>query len=202
MTEQEKRQATLDEETAANEAVSESGANETAQADGGTAEPEGAETEAAEGESTLARQLEEQRKLADENYQRYLRAQADFDNFRRRSRQEKEEFAKYASAKLIEQLLPVVDNFERALAAAKDSQDYEALLKGVDMIYRQLDQALAQEGLERIESVGQPFNPEIHQAIMRVESEEHEEGTVLEELQKGYKLKDKVIRPAMVKVSG
>ncbi|RKN79083.1 nucleotide exchange factor GrpE [Paenibacillus ginsengarvi] len=161
-----------------------------------------AAAEAAAEVSAERRELEEQRKLADEHYQRYLRTQADFDNFRRRSRQEKEDFAKYASGKLIEQLLPIVDNFERAIAVSKDNSDHEALLKGVDMIFRQFDAVLAAEGLQRIESVGQPFNPEFHQAIMQVESEEHEEGTVVEEVQKGYMLKDKVLRPSMVKVSG
>jgi molecular chaperone GrpE len=146
-------------------------------------------------------EVEELRKQVDENQQRYLRVQADFDNFRRRSRQEKEDFAKYASLKLIEQLLPVVDNFERALTSSKDTNDFEALVKGLDMTFRQLENLLAQEGLTPIEAVGQPFNPEYHQAIMQVESEEHEEGIVIEEIQKGYILKDKVVRPAMVKVS-
>jgi molecular chaperone GrpE len=152
-------------------------------------------------EAATDTRLEEMRKQADENQQRYLRVQADFDNFRRRSRLEKEDFAKYASLKLIEQLLPVVDNFERALSSSKDTKDFEALVKGLDMTFRQLDQLLAQEGLTPIEAVGQPFNPEFHQAIMQVESEEHEEGIVVEEIQKGYLLKDKVVRPAMVKVS-
>jgi molecular chaperone GrpE len=171
------------------------------------AEPAEAESQtetdnAAEAEpDPIALQLEELRKQADDNYQRYLRTQADFDNFRRRARQEKEDFIKYASLKLIEQLLPVVDNFGRALAASKDNRDFDALLKGLDMTYRQLDQVLAQEGLTPIEAVGQPFNPELHQAVMQVESEEYGEGIVVEELQKGYMLKDKVIRPAMVKVS-
>lgn len=146
-------------------------------------------------------ELELAQKLADENYQRFLRVQADFDNFRRRSRQEKEEFAKYASSKLIEQLLPVVDNFERALATMKETTDTESLLKGIDMIFRLLSQVLEQEGLTPIEAVGQPFNPEFHQAIMTVESAEHEEGTVLEEIQKGYNLKEKILRPTVVKVS-
>lgn len=209
MTEHEKRQATLDAEeetikvgeetTAEPQSASEDAGLETAEATAGD-NADGQETP--EGAVALERQLEEQRKLADEHYQRYLRTQADFDNFRRRSRQEKEDFAKYASGKLIEQLLPIVDNFERALSASKDNKDYEALQKGVDMIYRQLDQVLVQEGLQPIESVGQPFNPEYHQAIMQVESDEHEEGIVLEEMQKGYKLKDKVLRVAMVKVSG
>jgi molecular chaperone GrpE len=146
-------------------------------------------------------ELEVALKLADDNYQKYLRAQADFDNFRRRSRQEKEEFAKYASSKLIEQLLPVVDSFERALATGKETTDTDALFKGVDMIFRMLSQVLEQEGLKSIEAVGQPFNPDFHQAIMTVESDEHEEGIVIEEIQKGYNLKDKILRPSMVKVS-
>jgi molecular chaperone GrpE len=160
-----------------------------------------AEKVAQEQVSEVELELGQLRKESEENYQRYLRAQADFDNFRRRSRQEKEEFAKYASLKVIEQLLPVVDNLERALIAGKDGNDYEAFLKGVEMISRQLDQTLANEGLQAMNAVGQPFNPEFHQAIMQVESEEHEEGIVVEEVQKGYLLKDKVLRPAMVKVS-
>lgn len=147
-------------------------------------------------------ELEALRKQADENLERYLRAQADFDNFRRRTRQEKEDFAKYASSKLVEQLLPVLDNFERAIQSSKDSKDFDSLLKGIEMTFRQFDQVLEQEGLKRMDAVGQPFNPEYHQAIMQVESEEHEEGAVVEELQKGYMFKDKVIRPAMVKVKG
>ncbi|CAM3115124.1 nucleotide exchange factor GrpE [Paenibacillus lupini] len=146
--------------------------------------------------------LEELEKLAEENQQRYLRAQADFDNFRRRTQKEKEDLAQYASMKLIGQLLPVVDNFERAVSAATANQDFDALAKGVDMIFRQLEQTLQQEGLKAMEAVGEAFNPEFHQAIMTVESDEHEEGIVVEEVQKGYILKDRVLRPAMVKVSG
>ncbi|CAG7634662.1 nucleotide exchange factor GrpE [Paenibacillus allorhizosphaerae] len=157
--------------------------------------------EASEPQDAVRQELEQLKKQAEENQQRYLRAQADFDNFRRRTIKEKEDFAKYASLKLIEQLLPVVDNFERALAASKDNKDQEALAKGVDMIFRQLDQVLAGEGLQAMSAVGTPFNPEFHQAIMQVESEEYEEGIVVEEVQKGYMLKDKVLRPAMVKVS-
>jgi molecular chaperone GrpE len=163
------------------------------------------EAEVIEGEVEVidaqALALEASRKLADENHERYMRVQADYDNFRRRSRQEKEDFAKYASSKLIEQLLPIVDNFERALAASQSVKDFDILIKGIEMTAKQLDQVLASEGLKSIESVNQPFNPEYHQAIMQVESAEHEEGVIVEEVQKGYILKDKVIRPAMVKVS-
>ncbi|MNN74143.1 heat shock protein GrpE [compost metagenome] len=138
----------------------------------------------------------------EEHKQRLLRTQADFDNFRRRTQKEKEELGKYASAKLITELLPVVDNFERALSTTSDNAEIASYAKGVEMILRQFEGILQAEGLTAMETVGQPFNPEYHQAIMQVESEDHEEGIVVEELQKGYLLKDKVLRPAMVKVSG
>ena len=170
------------------------------------------EAEAAEGSGSFTAEEageaasgnEEYRKLqelADEHQARTLRVQADFDNFRRRTQKEKEELAQYATSKLVTELLPVLDNFERALATAPASADSEAFTKGVNMIFRQLDGVLKSQGLTAMESVGQPFNPEYHQAIMQVESEEHEEGIVTEEVQKGYLLKDKVLRPAMVKVS-
>jgi molecular chaperone GrpE len=138
---------------------------------------------------------------AEESYQKYLRAQADFDNFRRRTQKEKEDQAKYASLSVIEQLLPALDNFERALTASKGAQDAESLAKGVEMVLRQMEQVLGAEGLETIPTVGEAFDPTVHQAVMQEESDEFESGTVIAELQKGYKLKDKVIRPAMVKVS-
>ncbi|GMK41385.1 hypothetical protein PCCS19_44410 [Paenibacillus sp. CCS19] len=146
--------------------------------------------------------IAELERQVEEHQQRYLRAQADFDNFRRRTTKEREELAQYATMKLITQLLPVVDNFERATSAAKQNNDFEALSKGVDMVSRQFNQILEQEGLKPMVSVGEPFNPEYHQAVMQEQSADHEEGIVLEELQKGYMLKDKVLRPAMVKVSG
>ncbi len=146
--------------------------------------------------------IAELQRQADDNHSRYLRAQADFDNFRRRTVKEKEELTQYASLKLITQLLPVMDNFERALQNGGESAETESFAKGVDMIYRQLSQVLEAEGLKPMEAVGQPFDPEMHQAIMQVESDEYEEGIVVEAIQTGYWLKDKVIRPAMVKVSG
>jgi len=139
---------------------------------------------------------------ADDQTQRLLRAQADFDNFRRRTQKEKEDLAKYASAQLITDLIPVIDNFERAMATKPDHPELESFGKGIDMIFRQLSDVLKSAGLTTMETVGQPFNPEFHQAVMQVESDEHEEGIIVEELQKGYVLKDKVLRPAMVKVSG
>ncbi|WP_410767957.1 nucleotide exchange factor GrpE [Fontibacillus sp. BL9] len=147
-------------------------------------------------------ELDQLRAEAEEHKQRLLRTQADFDNFRRRTVKEKEELGKYASAKLITELLPVIDNFERALSTTADNAEISSYTKGVEMIFRQLEGILKAEGLTPMESVGTPFNPDFHQAIMQVESDEYEEGTVVEEVQKGYLLKDKVLRPAMVKVSG
>jgi len=178
----------------------------TAQADEQSAEAGGETSETATGEEQpddpVARQLAELTKQAEENYNRYLRVQADFDNYRRRTQREKEELVQYASQKLVGQLLPVLDNFERAMQVGAESEEQQSFYKGMDMIRRQLLQVLEGEGLRIMEAVGVPFDPELHQAVMRVESEEHEEGIVVEVLQNGYWLKDKVLRPAMVKVSG
>ncbi|AUS27657.1 nucleotide exchange factor GrpE [Paenibacillus sp. P2(2022)] len=152
----------------------------------------------AEEENTEVAKL---RAEAEEHQQRFLRAQADFDNFRRRTLKEKEDLAKYASMKLVTELVPVLDNFERALATASQGAESESFTKGVEMIFRQFESVLQAEGVTAMNAVGQPFNPDFHQAIMQVESEEHDEGIVVEEVQKGYMLKDKVLRPAMVKVS-
>jgi molecular chaperone GrpE len=200
----EEPQASSPAEDAADEAGS-AGADRTdaesfAEPSSESGEGDAAEAGAQEQEAVLA-EIEALRRQAEETHQRMLRVQADFDNFRRRTRQEKEEMAKYASLTLITQLLPVLDNFERAMAASRQSDDVEALAKGIEMVYRQLFQVLEQEGLKPIEAVGQPFNPEFHEAVMREDSGEHGEDTVIEELQKGYMLKDKVIRPSMVKVS-
>lgn len=150
----------------------------------------------------IARQLTELTQQAEDHYNRYLRVQADFDNFRRRTQREKEELAQYASLKLVEQLLPVLDNFERAMQVGAEGEEQQSFFKGMDMIRRQLLQVLEAEGLRAMEAVGEAFDPELHQAVMRVESEDHEEGIVVEVMQTGYWLKDKVLRPAMVKVSG
>lgn len=147
----------------------------------------------------LQQQLAEKTALAEDYYNRMLRCQADFDNFRRRTRQEREDLLKYASEKLIIELLPVLDNFERALAAADNQgQDFAS---GVQMIHRQMQDVLAKEGLQVIAAVGEEFDPNRHEAVMQVESNDLVENTVAEEMLKGYMLQGKVIRPAMVKVA-
>ncbi|MCR6110373.1 nucleotide exchange factor GrpE [Bacillus sp. A301a_S52] len=141
-----------------------------------------------------------ERKLADAT-NRILRIQADYDNFRRRTKQEKESAAKYRSQSLAEKLLPALDNFERGMMITPQEEETKSLLQGMEMVYRQLKDALVEEGIEPIETVGKPFDPHYHQAVMQVENDEFESNVVVEEMQKGYQLKDKVIRPAMVKVN-
>ncbi len=132
---------------------------------------------------------------------RYLRLQADFDNFRRRTRLDQEASQKYRAQKLITDLLPAIDNFERAMKIEADNEQTKSLLQGMDMVYRSLLDALKSEGVELIESVGKEFDPHQHQAVMQGEDENYGSNIVTDEFQKGYLLKDRVIRPAMVKVN-
>ncbi|WP_420491265.1 nucleotide exchange factor GrpE [Neobacillus drentensis] len=132
---------------------------------------------------------------------RYLRLQADFDNFRRRTRLDQEASQKYRAQKLITDLLPAIDNFERAMKIEADNEQTKSLLQGMDMVYRSLLDALKSEGVELIESVGKEFDPHLHQAVMQSEDENYGSNIVTDEFQKGYLLNDRVIRPAMVKVN-
>ncbi|MGG3563805.1 nucleotide exchange factor GrpE [Neobacillus rhizosphaerae] len=132
---------------------------------------------------------------------RYLRLQADFDNFRRRTRLDLEASEKYRAQKLITDLLPALDNFERAMQIEADNEQTKALLQGMDMVYRNLVDALKKEGVEPIEAVGKEFDPHQHQAVMQGEDENFGSNIVTDEFQKGYLLKDRVIRPSMVKVN-
>jgi molecular chaperone GrpE len=172
-------------------------AEETGRAAGETGRT--AEETSAEAEETGAA-AEDPRQKADEYYAALQRLQAEFDNFRKRTRKEKEDMAKYGAERLIVKLLPVMDNLGRALEASAQTQDFSSLCQGMEMIYRQLGKVLEDEGLAPIEAVGQPFDPNLHEALLREESAQ-EENTVLAELEKGYFLKGKVIRPSRVKVS-
>lgn len=137
----------------------------------------------------------------DETENKMLRAQADFDNFRRRSRLDQEAAQKYRAQSLVTEIIPALDNFERALQIEADNDQTKTLLQGVNMVYNQLVQALQSEGVEAIKAVGEQFDPHLHQAVMQVEDENFDSNSVIEELQKGYTLKDRVIRPSMVKVN-
>jgi molecular chaperone GrpE len=132
---------------------------------------------------------------------RYLRLQADFDNFRRRTRLDIEAGEKYKAQKLVTELLPVLDNFERGLKIEADNEQTKSLLQGMEMVYRSLVDALKKEGVESIDAVGKEFDPNFHQAVMQGEDEDFGSNIVTEEFQKGYMLKDRLIRPSMVKVN-
>lgn len=154
------------------------------------------DSETTELEAELAKVQQEK----EEVYQRLLRTQAEFDNYKKRSLKEREAERKYKAQDLVTELLPAIDNFERALQVEITDVN-KNLLDGISMVYRQLVDALKSQGVEPIEAVGKEFDPNIHQAVMRVEEEGFEPNTVVEELQKGYMMKDRVIRPAMVKVN-
>lgn len=136
-----------------------------------------------------------------ETENRLLRLQADFDNNRRRVQLDRQAAEKYRSQSLVSDILPALDSFERAMKVEVNDEQSKALLQGMEMVLRQLTEALLKEGVEVIEAVGKAFDPNLHQAVMQVEEPSLESNIVVEEFQKGYKLKDRVIRPSMVKVN-
>jgi len=166
---------------------------------------ESADIDKTEGLEEQLRQAEENNnqlaKKLEEAENRLLRLQADFDNFRRRTRLDAEASEKYRAQSLISDLLPALDNFERALKVETEDEQTKSLLQGMEMVYKGLLDALKKEGVEPIESVGKEFDPHLHQAVMQAEDENYGPNTVIDEFQKGYILKDRVIRPSMVKVT-
>lgn len=129
---------------------------------------------------------------------RLLRARAEFDNARRRAERERSDFLQYAGMELVRDLLPVLDDFERALKTETADRHYA---KGVELIYQRLAEALKKMGLETIETARQKFDPNLHQAVERVETEEAQDQSILGEFQRGYNFKGKLLRPAMVRVA-
>ncbi|GAF17975.1 LOW QUALITY PROTEIN: heat shock protein GrpE [Bacillus sp. JCM 19046] len=136
-----------------------------------------------------------------ETKERLARVRADYENFRRRTKDEKEAQAKYRAQSFIEKLLPALDNFERALSVEPQNEEAKTLLQGMEMVNRQIQEALANEGVEVIPTKGEMFDPHLHQAVMQVEEDGYESNQIVDELQKGYQLKDRVIRHSMVKVN-
>lgn len=138
-----------------------------------------------------------------EMQQRYVRLQADFANFKKRTANEKLQISELVKMEVLANVLPVMDNFERALQVPQDkmADDVKSFIDGYEMIYKQLLGVLEKEGVAKIDAVGKPFDPNFHQAVMRVESDEYENDTVVEVLQDGYLLGEKTLRPAMVKVA-
>jgi molecular chaperone GrpE len=139
----------------------------------------------------------------EEMKQKYLRLQADFTNFKKRTAGEKLQISEVVKMDVLSEILPILDNFERALQVPQEgaSDDMKSFLDGYQMIYNQLITALQKEGLQKMEAVGKPFDPNYHQAVMRVPSDEYEDDVVVEVLQAGYLLGEKTLRPAMVKVA-
>jgi len=159
------------------------------------------ETGAAEAESQLAAVTAERDRLAAENSElqdRMLRARAEFDNFRRRAERERSEYLQFASMDAVRSILPVLDDFERALQVETSDKEYA---RGVELIYNRLSEILRRSGLEPIETAGKLFDPNIHEAVQRVETEDAEDQAILDVLQKGYNFKGKLLRPAWVKVA-
>lgn len=162
---------------------------------------ESAESAASEETETEVDEVSALKAEVEAEQNKYLRLLADYDNFKRRAQKDRQDAEKFRAQSLLADLLPVLDNFERALSVETKSEESASLLKGVEMVQKSLLEAVKREGLEEIKAVGEPFDPNFHQAVMQEKDENAEPGAVLMELQKGYTLKGRVLRPAMVKVN-
>ena len=145
-------------------------------------------------------ELEQKAAKAEENWDRLVRTTADFDNFKKRAAREKQEAIKFANEALLKKLIPVLDHFDMALAAVQPGQDAAAqsLQKGISMVYQQLRGALAEAGLEEVDAEGKPFDPNLHEAVSQRETIDMPEGQVVQQLRKGYKLRERLLRAASV----
>lgn len=148
----------------------------------------------------LEKELDDSKKKEEDVYARLLRLSAEFDNYKKRTTREKEALYIDVTVDTLKEILPIVDNFERALSV-KNCDDVAVLKKGLDMVYRQFIETLTQIGVETIDAVGNEFDPNLHNAVIHVEDENYGSNEVVEELQKGYKIKDKIIRHSYVKVA-
>ena len=148
----------------------------------------------------MQQQLEEARAQGDEHLRAWQRAAADFSNYRRRTDEERETLARFANAALISRLLAVLDDFDRALEHVPQDA-HEGWVDGVRLVERKLRSVLESEGLTPIETVGQPFDPNVHEAVVHEETADHPDNQVIGELQRGYRLHDRVLRPALVRVA-
>lgn len=153
-------------------------------------------------EPSLEEQLGDMQAQSQKNYDLYLRAVADLENYRKRAQREKEDLGRFANEKLLREVLPIKDNLERAVDHARAQEsDANALLEGVEMTLGILSKTLEQFGVTAIESIGEPFDPAKHEAMGQMESEEHPPNTVVQEMQKGYFLNDRLLRPALVMIA-
>ncbi|EKU49921.1 nucleotide exchange factor GrpE [Staphylococcus massiliensis] len=146
-------------------------------------------------------EIEQLKKEVDEKEDQFLRLRAEFENYKRRIQKENETLKKYQSQQVLTDILPTLDNLERALQIEGSDESFQSLKKGVQMVYDSLGKALEENGMEVIETTGHEFDPNVHQAVMQDDNSEYDSGIVTAELQKGYKLKERVLRAAMVKVN-
>lgn len=182
------------------EKVAEDAAKEKVDEAKGTAADEGADKKAPDAKDAAAKaEADKAAKLQ----QQFVRLQADFANYKKRTAAEKLQISEVVKMDVITNILPVIDNFERALQVPQDkvADDVKSFIDGYEMIYKQLLGVLEKEGVTKIDAVGKPFDPNYHQAVMRVPSDEYDDDVVVEVLQEGYLLGDKTLRPAMVKVA-
>lgn len=136
-----------------------------------------------------------------ENEEKYLRLYAEFENYKRRIQKENQTMKAYKAQDVLNDILPTIDNIERALQIEGENEQFQSLKKGVEMIHESLINALKENGLELIETEGHQFDPNVHQAVVQDDNPDFESGEITQELQKGYKLKERVLRPSMVKVN-
>ena len=153
-------------------------------------------------EEQFHRLLKEKDELLAQKHDRLLRAQADYENYKKRIAREKEDLYKFGNERLLKELLPILDNFERSLTHAKESKSLAGVVEGVELIRKEMINTLKKYGLSEISAKGEKFDPSMHEATAQVPSSDHSEGTVMEELQKGYFVHDRLLRPAMVVVAG
>lgn len=175
--------------------------NDEQQQDGSNAEGESAEPQLSPEIASLREQLEATRVERDENYNLALRTQAELENYRRRANREREEDSRYRALPLTKELLPAFDNLRRAVQAASASGSAEELIRGVEMVLKQIDDALAAHAVKPIASEGEAFDPNRHDALTQVPSAEHPPMTILQEVERGYMLHDRVLRPSKVIVA-
>ena len=159
------------------------------------------EESAEETQMTAEQEMARMQQELEEANDTMLRLAAELDNYKKRVVRERESLIKYAAQDIIQGLLQVLDNFERAIESANESKDFDSFLEGVKMIFKQMYDILERKGVSRIDAVGKTFDPTIHEAVMHVASEKYPENVVVEELQKGYMLHDRLIRPSAVAVS-
>jgi molecular chaperone GrpE len=159
------------------------------------------ETEELSVEEQLRSELTQVRDEAKTHQEQYIRVLADMENLRKRTQREKEELAKFANENILREILPVIDNLERALEHADQGENGDGLMEGVQMTLTQFSQVLTRFGVEPIEALGQPFDPALHQAMGQLESSEQAPNTIIQQMQKGYQLNERLLRPAFVMVA-